>query len=156
MDDVEGDAGIYARESDYLECCVRLGIAQGRVLAVDFPGKEPEDATHDHDLLDRIDAYLEGDEDAFSDVTVALTVPTAQRGVLETVRGIPYGTQVNVRKIARMTAELDPEDEDDVALVREALAANPAPLFIPDHRVRDGPSGAPAAVEQKLRAVEGL
>ncbi|MFB6185175.1 MAG: methylated-DNA--[protein]-cysteine S-methyltransferase, partial [Haloarculaceae archaeon] len=26
----------------------------------------------------------------------------------------------------------------------------------PDHRVRDGPSAAPPAVEQKLRAVEGL
>jgi methylated-DNA-[protein]-cysteine S-methyltransferase len=40
--------------------------------------------------------------------------------------------------------------------VREALAANPVPLLIPDHRVRDGPSGAPPPVEQKLRAVEGL
>ena len=156
MDDVAGDAGIYARESDYLDCFIQLGIAQGRVISVTFPASEPEDAQHDHDLLDRIQAYLEGAEDDFADVTVALTVPTDQRGVLETVRDIPYGTQVSVEKVARMTVGLDPGDEADLTLVRQALDDNPAPIFIPDHRVRDGPSAAPAAVEQKLRAVEGL
>ena len=156
MDDVEGEAGIYARESAYLGCYVQLGCAQGRVISISFPPSEPVDALADSDLLDRIEAYLEGAEDDFADVQVALTVPTDQRAVLETVRGIPYGTQVGVEKVARMTADLDPEDEADLALVREALADNPAPVVIPDHRVRDGPSAAPAAVEQKLRAVEGL
>ena len=157
MEDVEGEAaGIYAREFPYLDSYVQLGIAQGRVIAVEFPASDPADAREDHDLLDRLQAYLEGADDDFADVAVALTVPTGQRDVLETVRGIPYGTQVSVEKIARMTAGLDPEDEEDVELVRLALADNPAPIFIPDHRVRDGPSAAPPAIEQKLRAVEGL
>jgi methylated-DNA-[protein]-cysteine S-methyltransferase len=156
MEDVEGEAGIYARESDYLECYVQLGIAQGRVLAVDFPTSDPANATTDHELLDRIQAYLEGEEDDFQDVTVALTVPTDRREVLETVRTVPYGTQVSVSKVARMTPSLDPDQEADVTLIRQALADNPAPLLIPDHRVRDGPSAAPAGIEQKLRAVEGI
>lgn len=149
-------AGIYARESSYLDRYVQLGIAQGRVISVDFPTSVGEDADPDHELLDRIEAYLEGSEESFTDVTVALTVPTDQRGVLENVRGIPYGTQVGVEKIASMTAGLDPDEDEDHRLVRTALAENPAPLFIPDHRVRDGPSAAPPDVEQKFRSVEGL
>ena len=150
------DAGIYARESELLDCWVQLGVAQGRVISVSFPSSPEADASDDHDLLDRIEAYLEGVEESFTDVTVALTVPTDQRGVLETVRGIPYGTEIGVEKVAAMTAGLDPESDDDLRLVRTALADNPVPLLVPDHRVRDGPSAAPAAVESKLRAVEGL
>jgi methylated-DNA-[protein]-cysteine S-methyltransferase len=55
-----------------------------------------------------------------------------------------------------MTAGLDSESDDDLRLVRTALADNPVPLLVPDHRVRDGPSAAPAPVVGKLRAVEGL
>jgi methylated-DNA-[protein]-cysteine S-methyltransferase len=55
-----------------------------------------------------------------------------------------------------MTADLDPEDDGDLTTLRTALANNPAPLVIPDHRVRDGPSAAPPPVEQKLRSLEGL
>jgi len=150
------DAGIYARESPILDRWVQLGIAQGRVISVDFPTEPEPDASDEHDLLDRVDRYLEGVEESFTDVPVALTVPTAQRGVLEAVRGIPYGTAVGVEKIASMTAGLDPGDDDDQRLVRTALAENPTPLFVPDHRVRDGPSAAPAPVEQKFRSIEGL
>ena len=49
-----------------------------------------------------------------------------------------------------------PGEQEDQQQVREALAANPVPLLIPDHRVRDGPSGAPPEVEQRLRSLEGL
>jgi methylated-DNA-[protein]-cysteine S-methyltransferase len=150
------DAGIYARESELLDCWVQLGIAQGRVISVAFPDSPEADASEDHDLLDRIDAYLEGVEASFTDVTVALTVPTEQRGVLETVRGIPYGTEIGVGKVTSMTAGLDSESDDDLRLVRTALADNPVPLLVPDHRVRDGPSAAPAPVAGKFRAVEGL
>ena len=110
----------------------------------------------EHDLLDRIESYLQGSADDFSDVEIALTVPTDQRGVLEQLREIPYGDQLTVEQLVRMTPGLDPDEDSDHTLVREALAGNPAPLLIPDHRVRDGPSAAPAPVEQKLRAVEGL
>jgi len=153
MDDV---AGIYARESPLLDRYVQFGVAQGRVISVSFPETPEGNAQSDHALLDRIDAYLAGSEESFTDVEVALTVPTDQRRVLETVRGIPYGTQVGVEKVAGMTAGLDPGESDDKRLVRTALAENPAPLLIPDHRMRDGPSAAPPAVEQQLRSVEGL
>lgn len=149
-------AGIYARESSYLDCYVQLGVAQERVLSVSFPATPDEGADGAHELLDRIEAYLQGEADDFGDVTLALTMSTGERRVLEAVREIPYGEEATVAQVARMTPDLDPESEEDHTLVREGLAGNPVPLFVPDHRVRDAPSGAPAAVEQKLRAVEGL
>jgi methylated-DNA-[protein]-cysteine S-methyltransferase len=153
---MDEDAGVYARESTYLDRYVQLGVAQGRVLSVAFPGAPDDGAGTNHDLLDRIDAYLQGERDDFDDVRVALTMPTDRRQVLEAVRTIPYGEQVSVERLAGMTPGLDPDESEDRELVREALAANPVPLFVPDHRVRDGPSAAPADVEQRLRAVEGL
>lgn len=149
-------AGIYARESPYLERYVQVGVASGRVISVSFPATPDEEAEEDHELLDRIGRYLEGERDAFTDVEVALTLPTDRRGVLEALRNVPYGEQVSVERLTAMSAGLDPEDEEDRELVRAALADNPAPIVVPDHRVRDGPSAAPAEVEQKLRTLEGL
>lgn len=150
------DAGIYARESTYLERYVQLGYASGKALSVTFPSQPDENAESDHPLLDRIQAYFEGEEDDFRDVEVGLTLPTDRRAVLETVREIPYGEQVSVEQVARMTSNLDPERDEDLQLVRTALDDNPTPLLIPDHRVRDGPSAAPPEVEQRLRSLEGL
>jgi methylated-DNA-[protein]-cysteine S-methyltransferase len=146
--------GIYARESSYLERYVQVGVASDRLLRVTFP--EDADAEPEHDVLDRIFAYLEGVEDDFGDVNVALTVPTAHREVLAAVREIPYGEQVGVESLATAAPALDPGSGEDVETVRAALAGNPAPLVIPDHRVRDGPSGAPPEVEQRLRSLEGI
>lgn len=151
----EADAGIYARESKYLDRYVQVGVASGRVLSVSFPEVPDEEGRDDLPLLDRIIAYLEGTTDTFDDVDVAMTMPTDQRTVLETVRTIPYGEQVSVRRLAKRSG-LDPDDDDDCTLVRTALAEHPAPLLIPDHRVRDGPSAAPPEVEQRLRSLEGL
>ncbi|WP_254522367.1 MGMT family protein [Natrinema caseinilyticum] len=151
------DAGIYARESPYLDRYVQLGVASGRVLSVSFPEIPDDDAEADHAVLDRIFEYLDGLEPVtFDDVRVAMTMPTDQRSVLEQVQQVPYGDQVTVETLARMTAGLDHENETDIILVRTALDENPAPLLIPDHRVRDGPSAAPPDVEQKLRSLEEL
>ncbi|MFB6078558.1 MAG: MGMT family protein [Halarchaeum sp.] len=150
------DAGIYATQSAYLERYVQLGVAGDRVIRVTFPKDPDEDARDDHPLLERIRAYLEGVEDDFADVPVGLTIPTDQRSVLENVREIGYGEQVTVEALARMTPGLDADEDADRQLVRTALAENPIPLLIPDHRVRDAPSGAPPEVEQKLRTLEGL
>ena len=156
MEDVT-DAGIYAQESTYLDRHVQLGVASGRVLSVSFPDVPDDEAEGEHPILDLIFAYLDGiDPVTFEDVQVALTVPTDRRAVLEQVQQIPYGDQVDVDTLARMTPALDHEDEDDVITVRTALDENPAPLVIPDHRVRDGPSAAPPPVEQKLRSLEEL
>lgn len=154
--DSEPDAGIYAHESAYLDRYVQVGVASGRVLSVDFPATPEEDAGEDLPLLDRVDAYLEGARTDFSEVDVAMTMPTDQRDVLDAVRDVPYGKQVSVSELAGMTSGLDSDDEDAHQLVRTALAENPAPLVIPDHRVRDGPSAAPPDVEQRLRSLEGL
>ena len=153
--DSEPEAGIYARESAYLDRYVQVGVASGRVLSVDFPATPDGDAGEDLSLLDRVEAYLEGAGTGFSDVDVAITMPTDQRDVLEAVRGVAYGEQVSVAKLASTAPGLDSDDETH-QLVRTALAENPAPLVIPDHRVRDGPSAAPPAVEQRLRSLEGL
>jgi methylated-DNA-[protein]-cysteine S-methyltransferase len=151
------DAGIYARESSYLGRYVQLGIASGRVLRVSFPETPEDDAAADQPVLDRIFEYLDGvEETPFDDVQVAMTMPTDQRAVLEHVRKIPYGEQLDVRALAQTTPKLDPDENDDLNLVRTALDENPAPILIPDHRVRDGPSAAPPPVEQKLRSLEGL
>lgn len=154
---MEEPAGIYARDSTYLERFVQLGIASDRVISVSFPEVPDEGYETAHELLDRIDRYLEGvDEIDFEDVEIAVTVPTDQRSVLETVREIPYGEQVSVEELTRMTPGLDSESDNDRILVRTAVDENPLPLLVPDHRVRNGPSAAPPSVEQKLRSLEGL
>lgn len=154
--DTDVEAGIYALESSYLDCYVQVGIASGQVISVSFPDDEPGGFMKELPLLNRIDAYLDGAEDDFTDVDIALTVPTEHRSVLETVREIPYGEQRTVRKLTNLVPGLDPSREADEITVRTALAENPTPLLIPDHRVRDGPSAAPPPVEQRLRSIEGL
>ncbi|RNJ26951.1 MGMT family protein [Halosegnis longus] len=149
-------AGIYARESDRLGRCVQFGYASERLLSVSFPETPDDDASDAHPLLDRIERYLEGEPDDFDDVAVALTLPTDQRAVLESLRAVGYGENTSVAALARMTPDLNDDEDDDLRAVREALAANPAPLVVGDHRVRDGPSAAPPEVVQQLRALEGL
>jgi methylated-DNA-[protein]-cysteine S-methyltransferase len=151
MDDV---AGIYARESTYLDRYVQIALAQGRVISVSFPTEPESDAGTEHALLDRIEAYLGGERDAFEDVQVALTVPTDQRAVLDAVQRVPYGESATVDQLARLTPGRDPDG--DHAGIRAAVADNPAPLLIPTHRVRDAAGSEPAAVAERLRAVEGL
>ncbi len=150
------DAGIYARHSDVLDRHVQVGLAQGRVISLSFPTAPAEEAGSELPLLDRLAAYLEGERDDFEDVTVAMTMPTPRRGVLEKVREIPYGETATVEQVTRMVPDRDPDDDASLDAVREALTENPVPLLLPDHRVRDGPSGAPRSVEQKLRVVEGV
>ena len=154
--DEDDPSGIYARESSYLDRYVQLGIAGDRVVSVSFPGTPAEDAVDDLELLDRIERYLEGAKSDFSAVTVGLTVPADQRAVLEAVREIPYGEQVSVERLTGTIPSLDSEVSEDLDSVRTALAENPVPIFVPDHRVRDGPSAAPPRVEQRLRSIENL
>ena len=147
-------AGIYAHESDLLDCYVQLGVAGDRVVSVSFPEEPPEDASDDHPLFDRIDAYLDGAADDFDDITVGLTVPTDQRSILEAVRSVPYGDRITVETLVTMVPGRDPDSEEDRQLARTALAENPVPLFVPDHRVRNAPSGAPERVLRRLRELE--
>ena len=149
------DVGVFARESDRLGRAIEIGIASGRVISVSFPASPPADAASDHPLLDRAFAYLDGASDHFDAVEVALTVPTEQRRVLEATRNVPYGETVSLDRVMRM-ADLDPDEPEDVETARAALAENPVPLFVPDHRVRDAPSGAPTSVTERLREIESI
>ena len=148
-------AGIYGRELSVLERSVQIGIAQGRVISVSFPTQLDEDIAGEHELLDRIDAYLSGEQDEFSDVTVALTVPTEQRKILEALRTVPYGESVSMEQLLRMTPG-DHDTEEELPTVRTALLDNPVPVLIPTHRVSDGPSTLPTEVATAVQAVEGL
>lgn len=147
-----GMSGIYARYVDALDRYVQVGQAGEKLVSVSFPRESDEAA--DHPLLDRIAAYLDGAEDDFADVDIGLTVPTRQRAVLEALRNVPYGEEVSVDLLARMSPGVDHEADLDV--VREALRSNPMPLVVPDHRVLDGPSAAPDDVRDALRRLEGL
>jgi len=153
MDDV---AGIFAREFPAIDGHVQVGVAQGRVISVDFPARPQDDARPDHDLLDRVGAYFDGEPDDFRDVTVALTLPTDERRVLEALREVSYGEAVTVEQLARMTAGLDDGEEEDRRTVRDALRGNPAPVLVGDHRVRDAPGATPSDVAGLCRRVEGL
>ncbi|WP_313691178.1 MGMT family protein [Halorarum halobium] len=152
MDDT--DTGVYARESDRLGRAVELGVAGGRALSVSFPESLPPDAGSDHPTLDRLFAYLDGEEDSFSDVTLAITVPTEQRRVLDAVGNVPYGDTVTLELVVRMTSGLDHEADADLETAREALRANPVPIFVPDHRVTDATGATPPDVAETLRGIE--
>lgn len=145
-------AGIYARFSPLLDCAVEVGVVSGRVIGVSFPAEVPEDAADAHPLLARVFAYLDGTDQDLTDAPVGLTVPTDQRRVLEAVRKIPSGQTATVERVARL-AGFDPDEAADLALVESALAANPVPLFVPDHRV-DAEGATPAQVADRLRRLE--
>ncbi|MFD1597598.1 MGMT family protein [Halobellus rarus] len=151
--DVGTDDGIFARESERLDRAVEIGVASGRVVGVSFPETLPDDADPEHPVLDRIFAYLDGESDHLADVEIGLTVPTEHRRVLEAARNVPHGETVSLDRVVRM-AGLDPDDSADVETARAAFAENPVPLLVPDHRVRDAPGGAPAAVAARLREIE--
>ena len=145
--------GVFAREFEQLGRAVEIGVASGSVISVSFPGTSGGDAGREHPLFDRIDAYLDGESDHFDDVEIALTVPTDHRQVLEATRNVPYGETVSLDRVVRM-AGLDPDDDAGHETARTALAENPIPLFVPDHRIRDAPGGAPVDVAERLRAIE--
>ena len=151
------DAGIYAREFAPIDRHIQIGVASSKVLRVTFPETPDAAARAEHPLLDRLDAYLSNrEQDGFDDVQVALTVPTDQRRVLESVRDVPFGKAIDIDALTRMTSGLSHEDDGDLQTVRTALRENPAPIFIPDHRISDGPGATPPDVVEQLRVIEGL
>lgn len=150
-----GDTGVFGRRFDAIDRAVELGTASGRLISVSFPETLPADADGEHPLLDRVREYLDGAEDDFADVEVAITVPTDQRSVLESVRNVPYGESVDLERVVKMTGGLDHEEDDDLRTAREALRANPIPLVIPDHRVRNAEGSTPETVAARLREIEG-
>ncbi|MFC7098203.1 MGMT family protein [Halobaculum marinum] len=150
------ETGVFGRDYAAIDSPVELGTASGRLLSVSFPETLSDDADGVHALLDRLHDYFDGAEDDFADVAVAITVPTVQREVLESVRTLPYGDEADLELIVRMTSGLDHEDESDLQTARQALRANPIPIVVPDHRVRGVDGATPAAVAKRLREIEGI
>lgn len=143
---------MFARRFDRLDRAIEIGLASGRVISVSFPESPPADAESEHQLLDRFEAYLAGEEDDFSDVQVALTLATDRRRVLEATRKIPYGETATVSQVVQLSG-LNPDEPDDVETVRDALDENPTPFFIPDHRV-EATTATPESVAETLRVIE--
>lgn len=146
-------AGIFARRFDSLDCVVQLGIAGGRAINVSFPDEIPDDADTDHELLDAVDDYLAGEPAGVENADIGLTVPTEHRSVLEALDSVPAGSTVTVSRLARV-AGLDPGDDKSLDTVRDALRENPVPIFLPDHRVRDGQGATPPGIAAALRRLE--
>lgn len=147
----------YARYDPYLETYVEVSLVDDKVTSVTFPDNPDPEAGEDHNLLDRIEDYLSGTaRDDFTDVPVELSGSPTERAVFETVRALPYGENASIEQLVRSLDGLDADRHEDHDLVREILDGNPIPLIVPDHRVRDGPSGAPPAVEQRLRSLEQI
>jgi methylated-DNA-[protein]-cysteine S-methyltransferase len=148
--------GIFARTFDELDAVVQIGIANGRVISLSVPDTPEPNASTDHEYLDWIGGYIAGTEQEVTDIEIGLTVPTDQRTVLERVRKIPYGEELPLKRVVARSQGLDPDEEALLKTARTALAENPIPLFIPDHRVMDGPSSLPAEIGATLREIEGL
>ena len=148
-------SGIYARTSTTLDRVVQVGVVSGKLINVSFPDSVPADAESDNAYLDAVLDAIDGRDAHLDEIPIGLTVPTDQRSVLEAVRNVPRGETIDIGVLVRM-AGLDPEDDDSKRIVREALATNPIPVVVPDHRVRDAPSAAPDDVVEALRQAEGL
>ncbi len=149
---MSSDTGIFAVRSTWLDAWIQIGVASGRVISLTVLANEPDDHQGDHDVLDRILAYLdEDDEAALSGLEIGLTVPTLDRAVYETIRSIPYGTVWSLEQLVANT----PTDID-AAAARRAVAETPVPIVIPAHRVAidDGPTDQ--RVTTKLRTREGI
>ncbi|WP_070365299.1 MGMT family protein [Halodesulfurarchaeum formicicum] len=149
-------AGIYARKMASLDRFVQIGVANRRVISLSVPETPDPSAKADHEILDWIEGYLDGEHTDVTEIDVGLTVPTDQRAVLERVREIPYGEQFPLDRLVAHTPGLDPAEEADLETARTALAENPVPILIPDHRVTDSDGNAPPAIRRTLRRIEGL
>ena len=146
---------VYTRFIPYLDRYVRVRLKDDVVTQLDFPEVVTSEEGEEHELLDRLETYFTGTvADNFDNVQLDPNVTEPRAAVLNIVRAIPYGEEFTVNQLVKAIAEQGDAEPPDSTMVREALAANPLPILIPDHRVSDGPSGAPPIVEQRLRSLE--
>jgi methylated-DNA-[protein]-cysteine S-methyltransferase len=150
-------ARIEHRWSEYLDTCVQVGVAGGRVVSVSFvdePAPESDEAFEGEgsDGLEAIFAYLEGDIETTLDVPYALTVSGVERRALERTRDLPYGTTLTYEEFASSVGE------EDVEMIRDTLHKNPVPIVLPSHRVvAEGGTGGfagPRRIKELLLELE--
>ena len=149
----QNSSGVFAREFTQIGRTVEIGVASGQLISVSFPDTLTQNINQTHPLLDRISAYLDGAQDSFNDVAIALTVPTTERRVLLALRKVSYGESVTVSRLTRMSGG-DPDSPDDLEQVITALRENPIPIIIADHRVEGGPYATPSRCRDQLQQIE--
>lgn len=135
----------------------RPGLPAPRLLALHFPDSTPAACREITLMLDRIEAFLGGEDVVFSLDAVRLDLCSPfQRRVLCADHAVPRGRISTYGLIARHVGNLD-----GARAVGRALATNPFPLIVPCHRVinADGtPGGYGGGVKMKraLLEMEGI
>lgn len=148
--------GLFARYSSTLERWVQFGIVSGRVIKLDFLVDRPSEAGDTHPLLDRLERYLDkGELLSFEDVEIALTGPTSHRPVYDTLRQVPYGSEIDVQTLIERSSRIQTLDEPK-RIVHEAIGSNPVPILVPDHRVREVTARIDPEMRAALRNLEDL
>lgn len=139
-------------------CGLLLGYSDRRSVmdrAATLWGEGWQPAEWAPQLVSRLQAYLQGAVDPFSDVELDLPDSTLfQQAVRSAVRSIPYGQTASYAEIARRAGS--PRAARGVGGV---MASNPIPILIPCHRVvasggKLGGFSAPRGVDLKRWLLE--
>jgi methylated-DNA-[protein]-cysteine S-methyltransferase len=108
----------------------RRGTFSARAARLQPPDSRPASCSEINSLLDRIEAFLGGEDIRFSLDAVRLDLCSAfQEKVLRAEHAIPRGRVSTYRLIARRLG-----DANAARAVGTALATNPFPIVIPCHR----------------------
>lgn len=172
----EGAATISAMQTQIFETALGLfgiGWTDSGIARVHLPGLEHEELAQRlaaggavpslptrevEALMERIEAYAEGQKVDFSSVTLDLTdVPDFHRRAYAHLTQIGWGDATTYGAVARHLGDVNLS-----RAVGQAMGANPVPLLVPCHRVlasngKAGGFSAPGGAETKLRmlALEG-
>lgn len=110
-----------------------------RLLALRFPGPEPEDLEPGGPLVAalarELGEYLCGERTSF-DLPLDPRGTAFQRAVWAELRRVPYGTTVSYGELARRAGR-----PRAARAVGQAVGANPLPILLPCHRVLPGGGG---------------
>jgi methylated-DNA-[protein]-cysteine S-methyltransferase len=128
------------------------------VLANEFDYDREGAETAEHpELVERIRAFLAGEDVAFADVALDLSAMTAfERAVVETLRGVPRGEVVTYGELAAMAGHPGAQRAAGSVCARNRFA-----LLVPCHRVvaADGIGSygsVGVGVKRRLLALEGI
>lgn len=110
-----------------------------RLLALRFPGPEPDDLEPGGPLVAalarELGEYLRGERTSF-DLPLDPRGTDFQRAVWAELGRVPYGTTVSYGELARRAGR-----PRAARAVGQAVGANPLPILVPCHRVLPGGGG---------------
>ncbi len=148
----------YARYSAELQLYLQMAIGEERIYRMSLHRRRPAGVPVDHHpYLTRVAKHLATGADALVDLPVELGVGSFARRVLEEVRRIPPGTTLTYSQLARRLGH-----PRSARAVGNALAANPALVVVPCHRVVPAAGGVGrysgeggSATKRRLLELEG-